>query len=120
VQRISIKRCFLFTVGSVCLVKRFTTGSRNCHLGGKRFADDEEVETEVWKWLRFLNCGFRRTGKSMGQVYQYWRRIRRIIRVTIFPRFEYHMFYVLYPFVTHLLSLPHISGLLDVLKGRSQ
>jgi hypothetical protein len=22
------------------------------HLGGKRFADDEELETEVWKWLR--------------------------------------------------------------------
>jgi hypothetical protein len=22
------------------------------HLGGKRFADDREVETEVWKWLR--------------------------------------------------------------------
>jgi hypothetical protein len=21
-------------------------------LGGKRFADDEEIETEVWKWLR--------------------------------------------------------------------
>jgi hypothetical protein len=25
--------------------------SRNCHVGGKYFAD-EEVETEVWKWLR--------------------------------------------------------------------
>jgi hypothetical protein len=22
------------------------------HLGGKRLADEEEVETEVWKWLR--------------------------------------------------------------------
>jgi hypothetical protein len=41
-QRIFIKKCFLFTVGSVCRVKRF-------HLGGKRFADDEEVETEVRK-----------------------------------------------------------------------
>jgi hypothetical protein len=28
-QRIFIKKCFLFTVGSVCRVKRFTTGSRN-------------------------------------------------------------------------------------------
>jgi hypothetical protein len=35
-----IKKCFLLTVGSVCHVKRF-------HLGGKRSADDEEVETEV-------------------------------------------------------------------------
>jgi hypothetical protein len=50
-QRILIKKCFLFTVGSVCRVKRFITGSRNYHLGGKRFADDEEVETEVRKWL---------------------------------------------------------------------
>jgi hypothetical protein len=46
------KKYFLFTAGSVCRVKRFTAGSRNCHLDGKRFADDEEVETEVWKWLR--------------------------------------------------------------------
>jgi hypothetical protein len=28
-QRIFIKKCFLFTMGSVCLVKRFTTGLRN-------------------------------------------------------------------------------------------
>jgi hypothetical protein len=28
-QRIFIKKCFLFSVGSVCLVKRFTSGSRN-------------------------------------------------------------------------------------------
>jgi hypothetical protein len=27
--RIFIKKCFLFTVGSVCRVKRYTTGSRN-------------------------------------------------------------------------------------------
>jgi hypothetical protein len=43
-QRISIKKCFLFMVGSVCRVKRFTTG--------KRFVDDEGFETEVRKWLR--------------------------------------------------------------------
>jgi hypothetical protein len=28
-KRIFIKKCFLFKVGSVCRVKRFTTGSRN-------------------------------------------------------------------------------------------
>jgi hypothetical protein len=44
-QRIFINKCFLFTVGNVCRVKRF-------HLGGKGFADDEEVEKEVRKWLR--------------------------------------------------------------------
>jgi hypothetical protein len=46
-QRIFINKCSLFMVGSVCCVKQFTSVSRNCHLGGKRFADDEEVETEV-------------------------------------------------------------------------
>jgi hypothetical protein len=43
-------------VGSVCRVKRF-------HLGGKRISDDEEVETEVRKWVRqqsedFCAAGF--------------------------------------------------------------
>jgi hypothetical protein len=46
-----IHKFFLFTLGSVCRVKRFTTASTNCHLGDKRFAD-EEVETQVRKWLR--------------------------------------------------------------------
>jgi hypothetical protein len=32
-------------MGSVCCLKWF-------HLGGKRLADDEEIETEMWKWLR--------------------------------------------------------------------
>jgi hypothetical protein len=46
----------LFTLGSVCRVNRFS-------LGGKRFADVEEVETEVQKWLRqqskdFFVAGF--------------------------------------------------------------
>jgi hypothetical protein len=31
-------------VGSVCHVERL-------QLGGTRFADDEETETEVWNWL---------------------------------------------------------------------
>jgi hypothetical protein len=47
-QRIFVKKCFLFTVGSVCRVKRF-------HLGG--------IEAEVGKWLRqqtkdFYAAGF--------------------------------------------------------------
>jgi hypothetical protein len=44
-QSIFINKCFLFKVGSVCRLKRF-------NLGGKCFADDEEIETEVQKWLR--------------------------------------------------------------------
>jgi hypothetical protein len=38
------KTYFLFTVGSVCRPKRFTIGSRNS-------LKEEEVETEVPKWL---------------------------------------------------------------------
>jgi hypothetical protein len=44
-QRIFIKKCILFTVGSIYRVKRF-------YLDGTRFADDEKVETEVRNWLR--------------------------------------------------------------------
>jgi hypothetical protein len=67
-ERIFVKECFLFTVGSVYRVKRFTAGSRNS-------LKDEEVEMEVRKWLRqqskdFICCGFRRIGKAMGQLYK--------------------------------------------------
>jgi hypothetical protein len=54
-QRIFIKKCFLFTVGSVCSVKQF-------HLGGKCFADNEDVETEVRKWLRQQSKDFYAAG----------------------------------------------------------
>jgi hypothetical protein len=47
---------------------------------------------------------FRRTVKAMGQVYQYWWRICR--EINVFSRFECHMFYVLYPFMTYILALP--------------
>jgi hypothetical protein len=40
----------------------------------------------------------------MGQVYQCWWRICR--EINVFSRFEYHLFYVLYPFVTFLLNVP--------------
>jgi hypothetical protein len=56
VQRVFIKKYFLFTVGSVCRMKRFS-------LGGKRFTDDKEVDTEVRKWLstavKRLQCWWR-------------------------------------------------------------
>jgi hypothetical protein len=41
--------------GSAYRVKRFS-------LGGKRFADDEEVETEVRKWLRQQSKDFSAVG----------------------------------------------------------
>jgi hypothetical protein len=102
-QSMFMKKCLLYTVGSVRRLKRFT-------IGWQIFVDDEAVETKVRKWLRrrskkLLCCWFRRTGKAMGQVYQCWWRICRDIN--IFFRFEYHIFYVLYPFVTYLLTLRH-------------
>jgi hypothetical protein len=45
-QRILIRTLPVY-LGKICRVKRF-------HLGGKCFADDEEVETEARKWLRQL------------------------------------------------------------------
>jgi hypothetical protein len=59
IQRIFIKKCFLFTVGSVCRVKRFTTGPRNSQ-GRLKAADDV---TKVRNWLRqqpkdFCAAGF--------------------------------------------------------------
>jgi hypothetical protein len=42
-------------VGSVYLIKRFK-------IGCKRFADDEEVETEVRKWLRQQSKDFYAAG----------------------------------------------------------
>jgi hypothetical protein len=74
--RIFIKKCFLFTVGNVCPVKRFTTESRNSLKDVRKTQMiNEEVETEVRKWLRqqskdFYAAGFRRTGKAIGQVFQ--------------------------------------------------
>jgi hypothetical protein len=51
----------------------------------------------------------------MGQVYRCWRRICR--EINIFPKFEYHMFYVLYPFVTYLLTSPRAISKILVIKG---
>jgi hypothetical protein len=65
------------------------------------------VELSETTVKRLLCCGFRCTGKMIGQVhisvYQCWWRI--CWEMNVFSRFEYHMFYVLYPFVTYLLIL---------------
>jgi hypothetical protein len=45
-QSIFIKKCVLFTVGSVCRVKGFTTGSRNSQ-GRSKVADDALSGAEV-------------------------------------------------------------------------
>jgi hypothetical protein len=58
-QRIFIEKCFLFTMGSVCLVKRFTTGSR------KSLKDIQKLQmmpNQVWKWLRQQSKDFHAVG----------------------------------------------------------
>jgi hypothetical protein len=82
VQRIFINKYFLYTAGSICGVKRFTTGSRNSL-------------KDVWKLqMRKRRCGsgwdnsqktsmmgIRRTGRKMGRMYQCWWRLCREINV---------------------------------------
>jgi hypothetical protein len=69
---------------------------------GKRLTDDEEVETEVREWLRKQsnNSMLRESDGTSGSML-----VEDMSINNFFPRFEYHMFYVLYPFVTYLLTV---------------
>jgi hypothetical protein len=60
--------------------------------GRSKVADDARPGAEVAETTvkRLLCCGFRRTGKAMGQVYQCWWRICR--EINVFSRFEYQCF----------------------------
>jgi hypothetical protein len=49
-------------MGSVFGVNLFTTGSTNFHLGGKRFPVDEDVETELRKYLKQQSKDFSAAG----------------------------------------------------------
>jgi hypothetical protein len=53
-QRLFMKKYFLFTVGSVCRVKRFTTGSRNSL---KDVRKSQMMPDQVRKWLTGYNIG---------------------------------------------------------------
>jgi hypothetical protein len=81
------------------------------HLGSKRFDDDEDVEMEVRKWLKqqskdFYVAGLDAMAKQWdkcinvgGGYFEKW--------TFFFFIFEYHVFCVLHPFVTYLLTLLH-------------
>jgi hypothetical protein len=103
VQRIFIKKCFLFTMGSVCSVGRFTTGSRSSL---KDVRKSQTMPDQVRKWLRqqskrLLCRGFRRDGTSVSVLVEDMSRNN-----CFFSSLEYHMFYVLYPFMAYILTLP--------------
>jgi hypothetical protein len=105
VQGIFIKKFFLFTVGSVCREKQFTTASRNVAKVSlmAKWLKGRSGRAETTVKILSMLCVFRRTGKAMGQAFQCWWRIYR--ETNVFSKFDYHMIYVLYPFVTYLLSL---------------
>jgi hypothetical protein len=105
-QRILVKKCFLFTVGNVSHVKGFTTRLRNSFQDVRNVADDAGAEVAETTVKRLLCCGFRRASTAAEQVYQCWWRI---CREMFSPRFEYNIFYVLYPFVTYLLTQPRVT-----------
>jgi hypothetical protein len=65
-QRIFIKKYFLFLVGSVCREKQFKTRLR------KTFTYDAQPSVEVAEITvkRLLCCWFQCTGKAIGQVYE--------------------------------------------------
>jgi hypothetical protein len=55
-------------------------------------------------------CRFRRTGKAMISVSVLAEDMSR--NKCFFPRSEYHMFHVLYPLVTYLLTVPSMSPII--------
>jgi hypothetical protein len=106
-QRIFINKRFLFTVGSVCRVKWFTTWSRNSLRDVRK---SQMMLDQVRKWLRqqskdLCAVGFDALVKRWDKYVSIGKGMSRNI---YFLRFEYHMFYVLYLLVNHLLTLPHI------------
>jgi hypothetical protein len=68
----------MFTVGSVCRLMLFATGWQTFRWRRGWNGGAEVADTTV---KRLLCCGFRRTGKVMGQVYQCWWRLCREINV---------------------------------------
>jgi hypothetical protein len=102
-KRIIIKKYFLYTVGSVCRVKWFTTGSRNSL---KEVRKTQMMSDQVQKWLRQQSKDFYAVG--FDALVELWGKCINVGREYVekyFSRFEYHMFCVLYPFVTCLLTL---------------
>jgi hypothetical protein len=90
IRRILKKKCFLFTVESVCC------------LGGKGLANDEEVETEVPEWLRQQSKDFYAAVKQRSKCINVGGGY--VEKYFFFPSLGYHIFYVLYPFITYLLT----------------
>jgi hypothetical protein len=93
-----------------CRVKRFTTVLRNSL---KDIRKSHTMPDQVQKWLRQQSKVFYAAGfDALVKPWDKWWRIYREIHV-FFSRFEYHKFYVLYSFVTYLLTLPRMYVLIQ-------
>jgi hypothetical protein len=88
----------MFPVYGVSCLSRKAVHSRE----RSKVADDARpgAEVTVTTIKSLLCCRFRRTFKATRQVYHCWWRICREINASI----GYHMFYVLYVFITCLLN----------------
>jgi hypothetical protein len=112
-QSIFIKKCFLFTVESVCRLKRFATWSRNSlkdvrksqmmpdHVALLRLRQEQLVEITIKRLLCFR---FRRTCKAMEEVYECWWRICRETKFFPISNITYFTFYI-HLWRTYWLSL---------------
>jgi hypothetical protein len=96
--------------GGKCLSRKavFTNGSRNSlkEVRMSQMMPYQVALLRLQQKKRLLCCGFRRTGKAMGQVYvhQCWWRIFR--EINGFPTFEYHTSFTFY---IHLWPIYRLS-----------
>jgi hypothetical protein len=84
--------------------------------GRSKVADDE---TEVRQWLREQSKNFYATG--FDALVKRWDKFvnvdgEYVVEYIFFFSFEYHIFYVLYPFVIYLLTLPRSLDVDSVIK----
>jgi hypothetical protein len=99
----------IFTIS--CLRWEVFFALSGSQLGGKRFDDDGEFETEVQKWLRqqskdLYAAGFDALLKRRDKCVNV--RAGYIEKYMLHSRVEYHIFYVSYPYVTYLLTVLRI------------
>jgi hypothetical protein len=104
------KEMFPVYGGKCFLLKAVHNWAEKC---GKSFADDEEFETDVRKWLRQQSKDFYAAG--FDALVKRWDKCISVaggyVEKYFFSIFEYYMFYVLYRFVTYLLTLPRLAML---------
>jgi hypothetical protein len=90
-QKIFIKKCFLFMLGRVCRVNRFRTGSINSL---KDVQKSQMMPDQVPKWLRQQSKYFYAAG--FDALVKRWDKCINVGGGYVISRFEYHILYI-YP-----------------------